>query len=239
LTGSAEASPPPLFDQPFYEAITEARLAHLATLELPIEGRSVIDIGCGIGRLSEFFAERRCEVLCVDGRQENISRLREVYPGRRAAVVDVEQDSLTELGEHDIVFCYGLLYHLADPFAFIRRAAGICRETMLIETCVVDALEELVLLVEDPDDATQALSRIASRPSPSFVSAALRSSGLEHVYLPRERPRHPDFQYRRLLDGSYFRDGRALREVFVASRVPLSSTALEPFPPSALRPSSG
>src|SRR5919204_5663633 len=81
-----------LFDQPFYTRHTEARLRHLAELGLPVEGCSVIDVGCGIGRLAEFFEQRGCDVLCVDGRAENIDRLRELYPHRRAAVVDVETD---------------------------------------------------------------------------------------------------------------------------------------------------
>ena len=229
----------PLFDQPFYTAITDARLAHLATLELPLEGRSVIDVGCGIGRLSEFFVERGCDVLCVDGREENISRLRRNYPDRRAAVVDVEGDELLAHGEFDVFFCYGLLYHLAEPFGFLRRAAQVCRELMVIETCICDAEEHVSFLVRDPPDPTMALEEIGSRPSPSYIAAALRAGGFEHVYSPRESPDHPDFRYRRLNDLSYFRDGHALRDIFVAARQPLDSPALMALPPSPPPPESG
>ena len=233
-----EAADRPLFDWPFYTEITEARLSHLDRMGLPVEGKSVVDLGAGIGRLSEFFADRGCDVLCVDGREENIAELRRLYPDRRAEVADVESDDLLELGQFDVVFCYGLLYHLADPFAFLQRAARMCRELLVLETCICDAEEPVVFLVGDPDDPTMALNTIASRPSPAYVAAALRAAGLEHVYSPPSLPEHPDFRYRRLNDFGYFRDGRALRDVFVASRTPLEVEALAPLPPTRLPPES-
>ena len=219
----------PLFDQPFYRAITEARLAHLASLDLPVEGRSVVDVGCGIGSLSGFFVERGCNVLCMDGRPGNIEELRRRYPDRRAEVVDVEGDELLAHGEFDVVFSYGLLYHLADPFGFLLRAGRICRELLILETCITDAEEPLVFLVSDPDDPTMALRSLASRPSPAYVAAALRAAGFDHLYSPVSLPDHPDFRYRRLGDLAYFRDGRALRDVFVASRSPLELPRLRPL----------
>jgi SAM-dependent methyltransferase len=233
------AAEAPLFDWPFYQAITEARLAHLESLSLPVDGRSVVDLGSGIGRLSEYFVSRGCEVTCVDGREDNIAELRRLYPGRRARVVDVETDELLSLGQFDVVFCYGLLYHLADPFGFLLRAAKMAGELLVLETCIADAEEAVVFLVQDPDDPTMALRAIASRPSPAYVAAALRSGGLEHVYSPRSLPDHPDFRYRRLNDLSYFRDGHALRSVFVASRTPLDDPGLRALPVSGLPPESG
>ncbi len=218
----------PLFDQPFYREITDARLEHLATLGLPVEGRSVIDVGSGIGRLSEFFAARGCDVLCVDGREDNITQLRAHYPERRAAVVDVETDELVAHGSFDVVFCYGLLYHLSDPLAFLGRAATICRELMIVETCITDSEERVLFLVDDPDDPTMSLSRVASRPSPPYVVASLRLSGFEHVYSPVRLPRHKDFEYERRNDMSHLRDGNAMRDVFVASRTALELPELRP-----------
>ena len=229
LSRSAPSPPAPdvpLFDQPFYRDITAARLEHLETLGLPVDGRSVIDVGSGIGRLSEFFAQRGCDVLCVDGREENIAQLRELYPERRAEVVDVETDELLAHGRFDVVFCYGLLYHLADPLAFLRRAAAICDELLVLETCITDSEERVLFLLDDPDDPTMALHRVASRPSPPFVVTGLRLSGFEHVYSPRTLPRHRDFEYRRLDDMAHLRDGNVMRDVFVASRSPLDLPAL-------------
>lgn len=218
----------PLFDQPFYREITEARLDHLASLDLPVDGRSVIDVGAGIGRLSEFFAQRGCDVLCVDGREENITELRRLYPDRRAAVVDVESDDLLAHGSFDVVFCYGLLYHLADPLAFLRRAATICRELLIVETCITDSRERVLFLIDDPDDPTMALHRVASRPSPAYVVAGLHLAGFEHVYSPVQLPRHKDFEYERRDDLTHLRDGEVMRDIFIAARAPLDLPSLRP-----------
>ena len=232
VRGASSASEPsggvPLFDQPFYEDITAARLDHLATLDLPLAGRSVIDVGSGIGRLSEFFVERGCDVLCVDGREDNIAQLRRDYPDRRAAVVDVQTAELERTGSFDVVFCYGLLYHLTDPLGFLDRAARICRELLIVETCITDSEERVVFLVDDPDDPTMALNRIASRPSPPYVVTALRLAGFEHVYSPRRLPRHKDFEYERRNDASHLRNGNVMRDIFVASRRELKLPALRP-----------
>jgi SAM-dependent methyltransferase len=225
---AAAASGVPLFDQGFYRDITAARLEHLAELDLPLAGRSVIDVGCGIGRLSEFFVDRGCDVLCVDGRPENIEQLRRLYPDRHAAVVDVTTDQLLAHGGFDVVFCYGLLYHLTDPLAFLRTAGSICRELMIVETCITDSAQRVVFLVDDPDDPTMALNRVASRPSPAYVATGLRLAGFEHVYSPVALPRHRDFDYDRRDDLAHLRDGNVMRDIFVASRRELRLDALRP-----------
>jgi SAM-dependent methyltransferase len=219
------ASPSP-FDAPHYEAITQARMAHLEELRLPLAGRSVLDVGSGIGRLLDPFVSADCDVTCIDGRESNIEVLRREYPGRRAFTVDVETDALLELGQFDIVFCYGLLYHLADPMHFIKRAAGICRELLLIETCIADAGEPLVKLVRDSIDETQSLHGFGCRPSPNYVKLSLMLAGFEYVYVPLVPPDHPEFLFQHLGDGQYLRDGRSMRQIFVSSRTPLEAATL-------------
>ena len=127
-TSQATAIDTAVFDQKFYADITSARLAHFKSLALPVSGKTVLDVGAGVGHLSEALAEDGGIVTCVDGREENIAKLRELYPDRKAFVVDVETDALIEVGMFDVVFCYGLLYHLFDPLGFIRRVASICRQ---------------------------------------------------------------------------------------------------------------
>lgn len=213
------AAPASSFDKPAYAEITEAQLKYLESLRLPVDGKSVIDLGCGVGRLSEHFVRRHCDVLCVDGREDNIKKLREFYPGRKAAVADVESERLSALGKFDIVFCFGLLYHLADELGFIKRAYAMCNEMMIVETCLTDAADPLVRLVkENASDVTQALSSIGSRPSPSYVTTCLRASGFPYVYVPTSLPKHPQYEYKLSNDLSYTKKGRLIRGIFIASK---------------------
>src|ERR1700722_3897891 len=112
-----------VFDSQDALAINRARLAHLESLGLPLSGKSVLDAGCGVGHLAQFFVERGCRTVCVDARSENIDRLRMLYPHSEAAVANVETDRLADFGVFDIVFCYGLLYHVANPVAALGNIA--------------------------------------------------------------------------------------------------------------------
>ncbi len=218
-----------VFEEGFYRDITEARAAHFKSLDLNVAGKSVIDIGCGIGHFSQMLSQMGADVTCVDGRPENIARLLELYPGSNACVVDAETDLLLTLGRFDVVFCYGLLYHLADPLGFLRRAASISVDWIILETCIMDANIPAVRLVpEDDTNNSQALNAMGCRPSSAYVAFGLKSSGLQHVYVPRVLPAHPQFQYRAENDFSYLRNENLMRNIFVASRVPLKTQSLLP-----------
>jgi 2-polyprenyl-3-methyl-5-hydroxy-6-metoxy-1,4-benzoquinol methylase len=72
--------------------INAARLANLGSLGLPLEGRSVLDVGSGPGHLAQFFVDRGCRIVSTDARAENIERMHELYPAHDGHVADVEHD---------------------------------------------------------------------------------------------------------------------------------------------------
>jgi SAM-dependent methyltransferase len=214
------------FDTPEAAAINRARLDHLRSLGLTLRGKRVVDVGCGVGHLAQFFVEQGCDVLCVDGRAQNIARLQQLYPGLRARVCDLESDDVAALGRFDVVFAYGLLYHLENPFRALRRLGGLCDGILLIETVVTDHDLPIVRLAEETSTYSQALRNIGSRPTPSFVVMALRAAGFQHIYAPRRPPEHADFRFTWKGDLSDSRGGHLLRCVFVASRDRLASASL-------------
>ena len=215
-----------LFDQDIAISINEGRLDHVASLGLDIDGKRVLDVGCGIGHLSRFFAGRGCEVVCVDLREDNIAELRRRHPETEAHVVDIESDDLSNLGEFDIVFCYGLLYHLENPLAALRNIRKVCRGFLLLETNICDSSEPVLKLVDEPLTSNQAKGGIGSRPSPSFVAFALNRVGFRHVYQPIEPPDHADFLFEWENTLSDAEDGHPIRCIFVASVTPLESERL-------------
>ena len=60
-------------------AINEARQAHLASLGLDLAGKSVLEVGAGIGLHTEFFESRGCTVVCTDGNPTNVAEIRRRY----------------------------------------------------------------------------------------------------------------------------------------------------------------
>ena len=114
---------PETFDEPKSLEINRARMAHLESLKIPMEGKSVLDVGCSVGHLAQFFVAKGCKIVCVDARSENITKLCRLYSNLEAHVVNVESEPLMRFGTFDIVFSYGLLYHLENPLAAFSQIA--------------------------------------------------------------------------------------------------------------------
>ena len=214
------------FDQPNYLKINEARMSHLASLRLQLERKKVIDIGCGVGDLAQFFVERDCQVVCLDGRQENISSLRLRYPDLDAHVVDIEAESISQFGMFDIVFAYGILYHLENPLASLRNMASVCQELLLLETQICDHTLPIVRIADESAAFSQALGGLGCRPTPSYIVLALNRIGFPFVYAPKFPPQHPEFQFKWKNNLDWRRDKHPMRCIFIASRTELESPKL-------------
>jgi SAM-dependent methyltransferase len=216
------------FETPEAGAINRARLDHLVGIGLPVDGRSVLEVGAGVGNLSGFFLERGCRLVTTEARSENVAELRRRYPDVRSEVADVE-DSLAALGRFEIVFCYGTLYHLESPVRALRNMAEVCDDLLLIETVVCDSPLPVARLDDETLSVSQALRGLAHRPSSSYLALALNRIGFEHIYAAAERPEYPDYIWAPSGDGAFSRDGHLLRGVFVASRSAIVSAGLVPL----------
>jgi SAM-dependent methyltransferase len=215
----------PVFDTPEALALNAARMDHLASLGLALSGKRVLDLGCGVGHLGDRLQQMGCSVVCVDGRAQNIESLRARYPKLEAHVGDVEQD-LSRFGKFDVVFSYGLLYHLENPLQALRNMAAVCDELLLLETMICDHTLPLVRVEDESTDFNQALAGLAVRPTPHYVVLGLNRAGFEHVYAPATPPAHEDFRFEWKSDFANVRDGHPLRCVFVASRHELRQASL-------------
>jgi len=215
------------FDTEAAHSLNKARLEHLASLGLPLAGRRVLEVGAGVGRLTSFFLEQRCEVVATEVREENLDELRRRLPSVDARRADIEE-SLDFLGRFDVVFCYGVLYHVENPILALRRMESVCDDLLLLETMICDSTEPVLRLEDETGSATQALRGIAHRPSTSYLALALNRVGFQHVYAA-DRPTHQDYRFEELNDLATSRNGSLLRGVFVASRHPMDIPRLTPL----------
>ncbi len=215
-----------LFDRQHYQDINDARMKHLESLELQLEMKSVLDVGCGPGHLAQFFINNGCNVTCVDAREENIKKLRSQYTGITTYVADIQTKQLNKIGTFDIVFCYGLLYHLENPIAALRNIKSACKELLLLETIICDHKLPVSLMIDEPPDPTQALRGLACRPSPSYITMALNQIGFPFIYKPKMSPEHPQFRFHWKNNLEWKRDGHPIRCIFVASMTELQNPNL-------------
>jgi SAM-dependent methyltransferase len=220
---------------PFLEsnalAINAARMNHLASLQLPIEGRSVLEVGAGIGLLTGFFEERGCKVLSTDARQDLLDEIKRRYPARKVALLDLERpDGIRDLGKFDIVFCYGTLYHLSNPEQALGALSQVS-DLILLETCLSPGEGEAAPIVEESATMNQAYSLKGSRPTRAWVlNRLVKFWG--HGYISVTQPSHPDFP----VDWTRPSTRPNTRAIFVGSRTPVTNSLLTTSIPSQHRP---
>ena len=213
------------FHSPHYLRHTARRLEHLACLGLPIDGRSVLEVGAGVGDFSHFYLDRGCTVTITDARPGNVRYLRNRYPAEDVRRLDLEGAEVLEGGPWDVVHCYGVLYHTGHPEHVLDRLAAACRGLLVLETKVAPGSEHSCSVVsEDRRFSSMGVHGVGCRPTRTWVFAAL-ADRFEHVYVPLTQPCHEEFptDWRTAVDPAL-----PWRAVFVASRRLLKSPLLVP-----------
>jgi 2-polyprenyl-3-methyl-5-hydroxy-6-metoxy-1,4-benzoquinol methylase len=102
------------YHTPLFDALT------VFTSEIK-DGKNVLDVGCGSGRLISIFGDKKINYLGVDKSLELISFAKTNYPNNKFEVGDLlELSQLAEIN-FDYVFCAAVLHHL--PGQDLRIAA--------------------------------------------------------------------------------------------------------------------
>jgi len=210
------------FDRDGATAINQARLDHLASLDLDLQGKTVLEPGAGIGLLTHFFEKQGCAVTSTEGRESNVAENLRRHPWRagRISCVDLETPgSHDRLDRFDVVFLYGTLYHVRDPRRVLEDLARVCTSLFLLETQVHYADDGTLHHCGDSDEITQALHRKGCRPARDWMLSELHEV-MGHAYLAVKQANHPDFPTR------WPSSGNRVRAVFVGSRSPLDLPTL-------------
>lgn len=211
------------FHSDHYLRHNQRRLEHLASLGLNIAGATVLEVGAGIGDHTHFFLDRGCQVVSTEGRQENFEILRDRYPQLEVKQLDVDNPAVNFERTFDIVYCYGLLYHLQQPARALEFMARHCSSLLLLETAVSPKQDESINLRSEPAESrTQSISGQGCRPSRRWIYHQLKQQ-FEFVYMPVTQPNHEEFPIDWTADLS---QQEYVRAVFIASRKPLQNPLL-------------
>ena len=126
-----------LVNRTFRSTTFEQRMRMLESLfgELGLEGKGVLDLGCGSGQVTELVASLGARVHAVDisPRMIEIAR-RSVERAGLADRVTFEQGDVTSLplSEPDVVMLIGVVEYYRDAASLIGRAARAARGTLVV-----------------------------------------------------------------------------------------------------------
>jgi SAM-dependent methyltransferase len=189
--------PKPIFDLPHYERLNETREAFLREFLPAWIGRlglnTAIDVGCGLGYFSRALQGLGLRVTACDGRRENVEEASRRYPQISFRVANVEDSALESLGKFDLVFCFGLLYHLENPFAALRNLHALTGKVLLVESMCVPGGRALLDLREEGKTEDQGLNFVAFYPTEPCLVKMLHSAGFPFVYRFSRMPEHEAF----------------------------------------------
>jgi SAM-dependent methyltransferase len=214
----------------------QRRQEHLATLGLDLCDKTVLEVGSGPGDHTTFFLDRGCSVTAIEARLECCQFLLESYKGGhyKAPVklkllnIDAESMAAHVSEQFDIVYCYGLLYHVADPALVIRLMAERCAGLLLLETVVSLGDHEAINLVAEPPEVVhQSFHGGACRPTRPWLFNRLKEA-LGHCYVPLTQPAHGEFPTDWTAPAV---PDLLIRAVFVGSRRPLDLQTLVDYLP--------
>jgi hypothetical protein len=224
----------PHFHRLSYDHMNYRRLEHLASLGLKVCGNSVFEVGAGIGDLTGYFIDRGCKIVTSDARQENVDMIHSRYPEIRAFTLDVDNPPENFNENFEIVFCYGLLYHLGHPDKAIEFISKRCLNMLILETRVSPGDGELINPCSEDDSVpTESRWGTGCRPTRKWVFNQLRQY-FKHVYLPKTQPWHEEFP----IDWNSERTAKAVsrRCVYIATRQRLHNRMLtETIPMKQIR----
>jgi SAM-dependent methyltransferase len=108
-----------------------------------LKGRRVLDVACNCGGFSVEAAKLGADyVLGFDVVDHYINQANFIKRALSLEQVDfklmnLDKIDVTNVGQFDITFCFGILYHMENPISSMKRLSSITRHVMLVDTDLV------------------------------------------------------------------------------------------------------
>jgi SAM-dependent methyltransferase len=238
-------STPRIFDAQHYESLNISRGAAVSMLlsEMiqPLGLQTALDVGCGLGHFSGLMDSCGLRVSAVDGRQGNVDEAERRFPRVSFRQFDAEDSAIRQLGKFDLVFCFGLLYHLENPMLTIRHLREMTEKMLLIESVIYPGKEPIMALVDEGRTEDQGLNHLAFYPTEACLVKMLYRAGFSSVYGFKTQPDHPEYY-----EGTNTRRTRTIlagtiqpAESRLLHRISETSTPVAPWDPTSGLPKRG
>jgi 2-polyprenyl-3-methyl-5-hydroxy-6-metoxy-1,4-benzoquinol methylase len=167
--------------------IDNIRFEHFDTLGIDFKDKTILELGAGIGNHTKFLLSKMPKkIIAVEGREDNLEVLAKRFLNDKnitPVLFDLEKTMSFPDEKFDWIYNYGLLYHLKNPFEFIKSLSSINHNAMILETCIELKGDENVL--EEGVHQSQALSGKGSRPN-LYKLVDLLKKYYSKVYYPTQ-----------------------------------------------------
>jgi SAM-dependent methyltransferase len=121
-------------------------------LDVPLEGRSFLDVGSYYGIFPYAAIQRgaaRAVGLEPDPERSAIARRVAQLHGDRWEIRQSRVEELAPDETFDVITFLNVLHHVLDPIEAIRRLVRVCNETLIVEFCLPDDPQQIVHLYDD------------------------------------------------------------------------------------------
>jgi tRNA (mo5U34)-methyltransferase len=186
-----------IFDQAATREFTAARerflRRFLPEMKNALGLETALDVGCGVGQFTGVLRGMGIAARGWDGRAENVAEARRRVPDAAFEVVNIE-DPAAAPGPFDLVLCFGLLYHLENPFRAARNLRALTGKLLLVESMCVPDSRPVFHLFDEGTTEDQSLGAVALYPSEAGLVKMLSRAGFPHVWKWAELPEHQHFR---------------------------------------------
>ena len=111
-------------------AINPLRLNWIKTF-VNLEGKKVVDIGCGGGILAELIAQSGADTTGIDLSEKalKVAELHALEVGTNLTYRAISAEALADEqpAQYDVVTCMEMLEHVPDPASVVRACAKLCK----------------------------------------------------------------------------------------------------------------
>ncbi|HUP30183.1 MAG TPA: bifunctional 2-polyprenyl-6-hydroxyphenol methylase/3-demethylubiquinol 3-O-methyltransferase UbiG [Usitatibacter sp.] len=173
--------------RPLHE-INPLRLAHIARLVSGLQGKSVLDVGCGGGILAEAMAAAGATVTGIDLAEKplKVAALHGLETGSKVEyrLVAAEALAAEAPGSFDVVTCMEMLEHVPDPASTVAACARLAKPGGWVVFSTINRnAKSFLFAIVGAEYVLQLLPRgtheYARFIRPSELAAHCRAAGLE------------------------------------------------------------